>query len=63
MENQVRVKRISLRKAVEIIENKRPFGKFMVSKRGWVVGIVNQTNEFDINDFTNKSDCQKWLAL
>lgn len=57
------IKRISLRKAVDIIENKKPFGRFMVAKRGLVVGIVNREEEFDINDFPNESECQKWLLI
>ena len=48
--------------AVEIIQTRKPLGKFYLFQDGMVVGIDNETGEAWVEQFDSKDKCIRWLV-
>ena len=55
------MKKISNKKALEVIENRLPLGQFYTIESGVYVGIDNTDGDAWTEDFTTLEDLKNWM--
>ena len=58
----MKVIEITNKEAEDIINSRKPLGKFLFKENNLYVGIDNETGEAWTEDFYNYEDCIEWLG-
>ena len=57
----MKVKKVSKKKSLDVIENRTPLGIFYTIDNGVYIGIDNRTGDAWTEEFKNLGICKRWL--
>jgi hypothetical protein len=56
------IKEVTKLQSLDIVENRKPLGKFLIFDDGVWIGIDNEDGHAWVEEFKTKEECEKWLG-